>query len=121
MLNIATEEIQHLKNQFLTLEVQFYNEVWMFIMRAYLNYKTLLLNINFKGVFGTQTNLYGATFLLTFNFLLQLGSKYASEFSFVLFAFSGYFRMISLFSTLRKVFFIIVNAIQANLQFLVRR
>ena len=30
LLNTATEEIQHLKNKFLTLEVQFYNEVYMF-------------------------------------------------------------------------------------------
>ena len=34
-----------------------------------------------------------------------MGSKYASELSFVLFAFSEYLRMIGLFSTLRKVFF----------------
>ena len=34
------------------------------IMLAYLNYKTLLLNINFKAVFRTQMNIYGATFLL---------------------------------------------------------
>ena len=30
LLSTATEEIQHLQNKFSTLEVQFYNEVWMF-------------------------------------------------------------------------------------------
>ena len=35
-----------------------------FLMLTYLNYRTLLLNINFKGVFRTQSSIYGATFLL---------------------------------------------------------
>ena len=36
----------------------------MFFNVAYLNYKTLLLNINSKSVFRTQSNIHGATFLL---------------------------------------------------------
>ena len=66
--------------------------------------------MNFEGVFRTQSNIYGVTFLLR---KVQLGFKYASELWFVLFAFSGYLRMICLFGTLRKVFFFIFNAIQA--------
>ena len=40
LLNTAIEEIQHLQNKYLTLEVQFHNKVWIILMRAYLNYKT---------------------------------------------------------------------------------
>ena len=51
-------------------------------MLAYPNHKTLLLNINFKGVFRTQTNIYGATFLLRkapsqmFNWVLNTPLKF---------------------------------------------
>ena len=42
LLNTATEEIQHLQNKFLTLEVQFYNRCECYLMLAYLKYKILL-------------------------------------------------------------------------------
>ena len=41
-LTTATEEIQHLQNKFLTLEVQFYNRCECYLMLAYLKYKILL-------------------------------------------------------------------------------
>ena len=41
-LTAATEEIQHLQNKFLTLEVQFYNRRECYLMLAYLKYKILL-------------------------------------------------------------------------------
>ena len=92
-------------------------------MTAYLNYKTLLLNINFKGAFRTQSNMYRVTFLLRkapslmVNWVLNTPLNFDLFYLFLVNIWGGLFCL----GPWEKFFFLMFNAIQANSRFLARR
>ena len=94
-----------------------------YLTLVYLNYKTLLLNINFKGVFRTQSNIYGATFLLRkapsqmFKWVLNTPLNFDLFYLFLV----NSWEWLPCSAPWENIFFLIFIAIQASSRFLVWR